>query len=77
MHSLEIGGANGIGTARAIAKLFCVVDSGKIINKTTIDHLLKPTWIDTVELTMHTTTTWGWGFYHTKNPEVSKKQEET
>lgn len=72
MRAMEVGSATGVGTARAIAKLFCLVDSGKIINGITRDILLEPVWINTVESTMHTTLTCGWGFYHTQNPDVSK-----
>jgi len=68
-HALEIGAANGIGTARALAQLFCLVDSGKLISKSLVDHLLKPVFVTTADHVMKLNLTWGYGFMHTKNPD--------
>jgi len=70
-HSVEIGAANGIGTARALAQLFCLVDSGKILNKTLVDEIIKPVLIGQVDHVMHFNLTWGWGFIHSKNLDGS------
>jgi CubicO group peptidase (beta-lactamase class C family) len=69
LHALEIGAANGIGTARALAQLFCLVDSGKLINKSLVDQLLKPVFISEADHVMNLNITWGYGFMHTKNPD--------
>lgn len=70
LQKLEIGAANGIGTARSMAKLLCLFSSGKIVSHKTLEIFRKPIFVrhfDTV-LNMYRTT--GYGFEYSKSNTV-------
>lgn len=63
--------ANGIGTARALARLFCLLDGTELLSKETFKKISEPVIIETKDRVMGLNITWGWGFIHTTSPEVS------
>lgn len=70
MHALEVGAANGIGTARALAKLFCIFSTEKLLSKATLDQLATPVVYNQLDNTVQHNITQGHGFFHSKNPKV-------
>jgi len=68
-HELEIPAGNGIGTARALAKLFCLLDGSELLSRATVDKILKPVRTTPEDLVIGLNITWGWGFMHTRSPE--------
>lgn len=71
-YSVEIGAANGVGTARDLAKIFSLFDQlikSEKLKKT----LFVPRNGDKPDLVLNYPLVSGWGFFHTKNPRVSPK----
>ncbi len=63
----------GIGNARSLAKIFSLLGEGKLLkNQSVLEKIRSPKIVGEEELVFRMTWSWGWGFKHTKNPEVTR-----
>jgi len=68
-QEVEIPAVNGVGTARALARLFCLLDGSELLSKNTVDKITKPVTFDQEDNVIGMNLTTGWGFLFTKNPD--------
>jgi len=69
IQELEVPGANGIGTARALARLFCLLDGSELLSRNTVKKITQPVLVDQTDQVFGMNVTSGWGFMFTKSPE--------
>lgn len=63
-------GANGIGTARGLARLFCLLDGNDFLSDATKRKISEPVVIEHEDRVIGFELTSGWGFMFTKSPQV-------
>uniref|UniRef100_A0A914UJU4 Beta-lactamase-related domain-containing protein n=1 Tax=Plectus sambesii TaxID=2011161 RepID=A0A914UJU4_9BILA len=68
---MEIPAANGIATARALAKVHSLVAEGSFLSSKTLAMLYKPQLIDELDVVNGYPECKGHGFQYTKNPQGS------
>uniref|UniRef100_A0A914VQA1 Beta-lactamase-related domain-containing protein n=1 Tax=Plectus sambesii TaxID=2011161 RepID=A0A914VQA1_9BILA len=69
LRAMEIPAANGVGTARGLAKINSLVAEGKIIRQETLDIIKEPVLIEEYDTTLGFTESKGWGLHYTKSPQ--------
>jgi len=70
IRELEIPAAGGIGTARALARLYCLLGDQKnpLLSKATLEKISKPIRASPNEAVLGMNVSWGHGFMHRLNP---------
>jgi len=67
LHEIEMPAANGMGTARALARLYCLLDGTELVSKTTLNKISQPIIVGQEDRVVGLNISWGWGFMHTLN----------
>lgn len=70
LRELEIPAANGVGTARGLAKINSLVAEGKLIKEETLNIIKEPVLVEEYDVTLGFAESKGYGFHYTKSPQV-------
>lgn len=72
IREMEMAGGGGIGTARALARLYCLLIDPKapLLSKRVLDIISKPVLVTPLEYVLGMNLTWGHGFMHRQSPHV-------
>ncbi len=69
LQSLEIAAANGIGTARSLAKIHSLIIERKLLSDKMIERIRIPKYSNTFDWTLGEWQNKGYGFIYTKSNE--------